>query len=73
MDEPALYNGCEVTSLAMLLQYNGIDVTKNQLAEEIPTVPLIDEEGNYGDPNKALCWWCLWSRRRVQCLPQADC
>ena len=27
MDDPKLYNGCEVTSLAMVLNYNGIDVT----------------------------------------------
>lgn len=50
MDAPALFNGCEVTSLAMLLNYAGNPVTKNQLAEAIPRLPLYDAEGNYGDP-----------------------
>src|SRR4051794_33270304 len=27
MDQPLLYNGCEVTSLAMILNFNGVDVT----------------------------------------------
>src|SRR5215510_6806733 len=40
MDKPLLYNGCEVTSLAMILNYNGVKVTKNELAENIKTVPL---------------------------------
>ena len=30
MDDPRLYNGCEVTSLAMILNYSGIDVSKNE-------------------------------------------
>src|SRR4051794_8824899 len=40
MDPPLLYNGCEVTSLAMILNYHGIKVTKNELAQNIKTVPL---------------------------------
>lgn len=51
MDSPRLYNGCEVTSLAMILQYNGLDVTKNQLAEEVVRTPLNYENGEYGNPN----------------------
>ncbi|MEH7273224.1 C39 family peptidase [Neobacillus vireti] len=51
MDEPRLFNGCEVTSLAMLLQYWGIDVTKNELAEQIPHVPLQYGDGKNGNPN----------------------
>ncbi|MEC1522149.1 C39 family peptidase [Neobacillus niacini] len=51
MDEPRLFNGCEVTSLAMLLQYWGINVTKNQLAEQIPRVPLQYGDGKNGNPN----------------------
>jgi uncharacterized protein YvpB len=51
MDEPRLYNGCEVTSLAMLLQYWGINVTKNELAEQIPRVPLVYGDGKNGNPN----------------------
>src|SRR4051812_48067864 len=30
MDAPKLYNGCEITSLAMIFNYHGIEVTKNE-------------------------------------------
>ncbi|MCY8307515.1 C39 family peptidase [Bacillus vallismortis] len=51
MDAPRLYNGCEVTSLAMVLNYAGYDVTKNTLANQIATVPLTYSSGLKGDPN----------------------
>jgi uncharacterized protein YvpB len=51
MDSPQLYNGCEVTSLAMILNYKGILVTKNQLAQEIVRVPLNYNSGENGNPN----------------------
>jgi uncharacterized protein YvpB len=51
MDAPRLYNGCEVTSLAMLLNFWGIGVSKNELAERIPRVPLQYSEGKNGNPN----------------------
>ncbi|WMT29639.1 C39 family peptidase [Bacillus aerius] len=52
MDAPKLYNGCEVTSLAMLLHYNGYEhITKNALANEIKRVPLNYENGLKGDPH----------------------
>ncbi len=51
MDSPTLYNGCEVTSLAMLLQYYGHNVTKNDLANAIKTVPLTYDNGEHGNPN----------------------
>ncbi|MFS3914973.1 C39 family peptidase [Bacillus australimaris] len=52
MDAPRLYNGCEVTSLAMLLHYSGYEhVTKNALANEIKRVPLNYENGLKGDPH----------------------
>jgi uncharacterized protein YvpB len=51
MDAPRLYNGCEVTSLAMLFGYWGIHVSKNQLAAQIPHVPLQYGDGKYGNPN----------------------
>ncbi len=51
MDQPLLYNGCEVTSLAMILNFNGVDVTKNELAENITTVPLSYKDGKKGNPN----------------------
>ena len=51
MDDPKLYNGCEVTSLAMVLNYNGIDVTKSELADNIETVPFQYDNGEHGNPN----------------------
>lgn len=51
MDAPRLYNGCEITSLAMLLQDNGYNVTKNELANEVKRVPLTYENGKHGNPN----------------------
>lgn len=51
MSVPRLYNGCEVTSLAMILNYNGYTVTKNELAEKIKTVPLTYPNGLKGNPN----------------------
>lgn len=51
MDQPQLKNGCEVTSLAMILNYNGVTVTKNELANMIKTVPLIDGNNKKGNPN----------------------
>ena len=50
---PDLPNGCEVTSLAMLLNYYGINVTKEDLAQKIAHVSSYD--GNYrGNPNKGF-------------------
>ncbi|MBS4208242.1 C39 family peptidase [Bacillus sp. FJAT-50079] len=54
MSAPRLYNGCEVTSLAMLLNYHGIEVTKNELAEKTPTVPLKYNNGLRGNPNEGF-------------------
>ncbi|MGG3573378.1 C39 family peptidase [Bacillus gobiensis] len=54
LDNPRLYNGCEITSLAMLLQYNGFDVTKNELADKVKKVPLNYENGLKGDPNEGF-------------------
>lgn len=54
MDAPSLYNGCEVASLAMILQYKGINVTKNQLAAALPSVPLTYSNGEHGDPNQGF-------------------
>ncbi|WP_323368651.1 C39 family peptidase [Radiobacillus deserti] len=54
MADPMLYNGCEVTSLAMILQYHGYDVTKNDLAKEIPYVPLGYSNGQKGNPHEGF-------------------
>lgn len=52
MDAPKLYNGCEVTSLAMLLHYSGYEhITKNALANEMKRIPLNYENGLKGDPH----------------------
>lgn len=54
---PELYNGCEVTSLAMLLNYKGIWVDKLQLADNMikdDTAVVQDDYGNiliWGNPN----------------------
>ena len=49
-----LMAGCEVASLAMILRYAGVDVTKEELWQAMPTVPMNDEEGYYGNPNWAF-------------------
>ncbi|MFP7494868.1 C39 family peptidase [Terribacillus saccharophilus] len=54
MDAPQLYNGCEVTSLAMVLQYAGFDVSKTDLADQIAYVPLNYDNGLRGDPNEGF-------------------
>ncbi|NGP45598.1 hypothetical protein G4V62_11770 [Bacillaceae bacterium SIJ1] len=52
---PELPRGCEVTSLAMMLQWGGSDVDKLSLAQEVRTIPAttVDEEGKtiHGHPN----------------------
>lgn len=53
---PELPRGCEVTSLAMLLQYSGVPVEKMELAENVrkDSTPLNKQNGAvfWGDPNE---------------------
>ncbi|XJZ28038.1 C39 family peptidase [Bacillota bacterium Lsc_1132] len=52
---PELPRGCEVTALAMLLQYKGINVDKMELAEKVKkdATPLVNKNGSvfWGNPN----------------------
>ncbi|MEH6851740.1 C39 family peptidase [Bacillus pseudomycoides] len=50
---PELERGCEVTSLAMLLQYKGIKVDKMTLASEITRVPF-ESNGVKGNPHEGF-------------------
>lgn len=54
LEEPSLINGCEVTALAMLLNYYAIDVDKNTLAKQIEHVPLNYDSDLKGDPNQGF-------------------
>ena len=54
--KPELINGCEVTSLAMVLQYAGVEVDKITLSQNIKKdeTPLVMNNGDiisWGDPN----------------------
>lgn len=47
-----LYNGCEVTSMAMLLAHAGLDVEKKDVARAVAKVPFVYEDGvTRGNPN----------------------
>ncbi|MFD1040170.1 C39 family peptidase [Virgibacillus byunsanensis] len=55
---PELPRGCEVTSLAMLLNYNDIEVDKMELAKKVsrdPTPYQVSKEGvQFGNPHKGF-------------------
>lgn len=53
-DLPPLVNGCEVTALAMLLNYYQVEASKNTLAKQIQYVPMTDATGLKGDPNEGF-------------------
>lgn len=47
---PELPTGCEITAVTMMLQYAGADVTKVQLAREMPYDDHDCDKGFVGDP-----------------------
>lgn len=67
---PDLPNGCEVTSLSMLMNYYSIKVSKNELAETIQHVDSFTDAGKYrGNPHQgfvghmtiANAGWCVYN------------
>lgn len=67
---PDLPNGCEVTSLSILMNYYGIKVSKNELAETIQHVDSFTDGGKYrGNPHQgfvghmtiANAGWCVYN------------
>ena len=67
---PDLPNGCEVTSLSMLMNYYGIKVSKNELAETIQHVDSFTDGVKYrGNPHQgfvghmtiANAGWCVYN------------
>ena len=67
---PDLPNGCEVTSLSMLLQYYGFKVNKLDLSENIKHVASYTDNGQYrGNPHvgfvgymsQANAGWCVYN------------
>ena len=68
---PDLPNGCEVTSLSMLLNYYGYKTNKDKLASEIAHVDSFTNNGKYrGNPNEgfvgymniANAGWCVYNK-----------
>lgn len=67
---PDLPNGCEVTSLSMLLNYYHINVSKDKLAQNIKHVSSFTDDGQYrGNPHEgfvgymsvANAGWCVYN------------
>lgn len=67
---PDYPNGCEVTSLSMLLNYYDVDVTKDTLAYHIKYVSSFEGNKYRGNPNEgfvgymtiANAGWCVYNK-----------
>ncbi|WP_144514440.1 C39 family peptidase [Bacillus thuringiensis] len=53
LQKPELMRGCEVTSLAMILQFSGVQVEKLELASKIKYVPF-ESNGRKGNMHKGF-------------------
>lgn len=66
---PDLPNGCEVTSLSMLLNYYQIKTSKDELAQKIKHVSSYTANGKRGNPNEGFvgymsqknAGWCVYN------------
>lgn len=64
-----LPNGCEITSLTEVLQYNGFSVSHTEMVEYLPCEPIVYQNGEYytaypedayiGDPSTDSGWYCF--------------
>lgn len=62
---PDLPNGCEVTSLSMLLKYYDINVSKLELLSNIKHVSSFIGNDYRGNPHVGFCWLHEYQKCRL--------